>query len=109
MGGGQEQPYPVIPNWTPLSTGGKLSLSYLWNGYTQVGKPQSGGDGMGQQETLMLVQTLSTRDPDELAEGFRRWPPNRSTAEGYSCALCHGDQPADWPAPAARLADGRGD
>src|SRR5262249_10791458 len=45
-GGGQEQPYPVIPNWTPLSTGGKLSLCYLWNGYNQVGKPQSGGDGL---------------------------------------------------------------
>jgi hypothetical protein len=28
---------------------------------------------MWQQETLMLLQTLSTRDPDELAEGLRPW------------------------------------
>jgi hypothetical protein len=30
---------------------------------------------MSQQETLVLLQTLTTRDPDELAEGFRRWGP----------------------------------
>jgi hypothetical protein len=47
--------------------------SYLRNGYTQVGKPQSGGDGLWQPETLMLLQTLSTPEPDELAAGFRRW------------------------------------
>ena len=28
---------------------------------------------MGQPETLMHLQTLSTCDPDELAEGFRGW------------------------------------
>jgi AraC family ethanolamine operon transcriptional activator len=28
---------------------------------------------MGQQEALVLLQTLRTRDPDELAEGFRLW------------------------------------
>jgi hypothetical protein len=28
---------------------------------------------MGQQEPLMLLQKLSTRDFDELAAGFRRW------------------------------------
>ena len=45
----------------------------IWGvGTIQVGKLQPGGDCMWQQETLMLLQTLSTRDPDELAEGFRR-------------------------------------
>jgi hypothetical protein len=39
----------------------------------QVGKPQSGENGTWQREALMLLQTLRTRDPDELAEGFRRW------------------------------------
>jgi hypothetical protein len=28
---------------------------------------------MWQHETLVLLQTLRTRDPDELAGGFRRW------------------------------------
>jgi hypothetical protein len=28
---------------------------------------------MRQQETLVLLQTFSTRDFDELGEGFRRW------------------------------------
>ena len=46
---------------------------YLCNGYNQVGKLQTGDDGTRQPETLVLLQTLSTRDPDELAEGFRRW------------------------------------
>jgi hypothetical protein len=32
--------------------------SYLWNGYNQVGKPQPGGDGLWQPETLVLLQTL---------------------------------------------------
>ena len=41
----------------------------IWGvGTIQVGKLQPGGDCMWQQETLMLLQTLSTRDPDELAE-----------------------------------------
>ena len=45
----------------------------IWGvGTVQVGKLQPCGDCMWQQETLMLLQTLSTRDPDELAEGFRR-------------------------------------
>jgi AraC family ethanolamine operon transcriptional activator len=39
----------------------------------QVGKPQPGDDGMGQQEPHMLLETLSTRDFDELADGFRPW------------------------------------
>jgi AraC family ethanolamine operon transcriptional activator len=30
-------------------------------------------DGLWQQETLVLLQTFSTRDFDELADGFRRW------------------------------------
>jgi hypothetical protein len=47
----------------------------------QVGKLQYGDDCVWQQEALVLLQTLSTRDPDELAGGFRRWdlpgPPPR--------------------------------
>jgi hypothetical protein len=39
----------------------------------QVGKMQTGDEGTWQQETRMLLQTLRTRDPDELAAGFRRW------------------------------------
>jgi hypothetical protein len=39
----------------------------------QVGKLQSGDNGTWQQETCMLLQTLRTRDPDELAAGFRGW------------------------------------
>src|SRR5262249_39074836 len=58
----------TAPNPPPTSL-----PSYLWNGYNQVGKPQPGGDGLGHQETRMPLQTLSTRDPDELAAGFRRW------------------------------------
>ena len=42
-------------------------------GTIQVGKPQSGDEGTWPQETRMPLQTLRTRDPDELAEGFRRW------------------------------------
>jgi hypothetical protein len=45
--------------------------SYLWNGYNQVGKPQSGGDGLWQPETLMLLQTLTTPDPRRLARRHR--------------------------------------
>ena len=46
----------------------------IWGvGTIQVGKLQNGGDGPCPPETLVLLQTLSTRDPDELAEGFRRW------------------------------------
>src|SRR5262249_48938639 len=39
----------------------------------QVGKLQSGDEGPWPQETRMLLQMLRTRDPDELAAGFRRW------------------------------------
>jgi hypothetical protein len=39
----------------------------------QVGKPQTGDEGTWQREALMLLQTLRTFDPDELAKGFRRW------------------------------------
>jgi hypothetical protein len=39
----------------------------------QVGKPQSGDDGMRHQDRPMLLQALRTRDPDKLAEGFPRW------------------------------------
>src|SRR5262249_55621630 len=39
----------------------------------QVGKPQPDDDRTWQQETLMLLQTFRTHDPDELAEGFRGW------------------------------------
>jgi hypothetical protein len=42
-------------------------------GTIQVGKLQNGDDGTCPPETLVLLQTLSTRDPDELAQGFRRW------------------------------------
>src|SRR5262249_18464976 len=42
-------------------------------GTMQVGKLQSGDEGPWQQETRMLLQTLRTRDPDELAQGFRHW------------------------------------
>jgi hypothetical protein len=51
----------------------KLPPGYRRIGTIQVGKPQSGDDGEWQQETLMLLQTLRTRDPEELAEGFRGW------------------------------------
>jgi AraC family ethanolamine operon transcriptional activator len=42
-------------------------------GTMQVGKLQSGDDGTWPREPLMLLQTLSTRNFDELADGFRRW------------------------------------
>jgi hypothetical protein len=45
-----------------------LPPTYRRIGTTQVGNPQSGDDGRWQQETLMLLETLRMRDPDELAE-----------------------------------------
>jgi hypothetical protein len=42
-------------------------------GTIQVGKPQAGDGGTWQQEALMLLETLRTRDADELAGGFGRW------------------------------------
>src|SRR5262245_57871555 len=51
----------------------EFSSTYRSLATIQVGNPQSGDDGTWQQESLMLLETLRTRDPDELAEGFRRW------------------------------------
>jgi hypothetical protein len=42
-------------------------------GTIQVGKLQTGDEGTCPPETLVLLQTLTTPGPDELAEGFRRW------------------------------------
>jgi hypothetical protein len=50
---------------------------YLCNGYNQVEKPQRSDDGKRQQgvsrRQLLLLQTLRTRDFDELAGAFPRW------------------------------------